>query len=956
MGGSPAAIVGRDDELKAISNGVDAAIAGTGRALFLVGESGIGKTRLTVGATELGYAAGMRLLRGRASAIGPIVPFRPLTEALLSLLRSGIEIDVDALGPYRPVLARLVPDLAPTRGTRGDTSLVILAEAVLRFVALAGRHHGCLLVLDDLQDADAETLAIVEYLVDNVEQAPVLLLCAIRDEPSAALQLARAAGRRGGRVLQLNRLSLAATRQLAGACLGVDAAEVPDRMTELLWAGSGGNPLHIEELVADIAEDGFVGEDVAGETSARPPTTFTLNLAKRFERLDEHGMALLSAAAVFGHRFPLAVVQAVTGLDYRDLLRRLHGEVAGQLVTPDDETPDWYAFRHQSVAEAVLDLLDSDQRTDLALRLADAVEAAHPDLPGMWCQTCAVLRQAAGQTATAGRLFARAGRRALAEGAAHSAVELLDRAWELLTADLPDRVDALETQVYALAEAGMVDRALTAVEQLATMGDAVDASRRARVHTRLAWVANVDGRTVEGLQQLDTARRLLGEGASAEETVPIDVVAAYLHVDAPGTDHLTVAEAMARRAATAAEEIPLPVVACQAWQLLGALTRTRDPHEATRCLERSLAIATRYGLPIWEIHALVRLGWDDALHTGSLGRIEESRRRAIGIGAVTARYQAEVNLTLQLILRGAYAGAQEQIEQVLAVTTRLKLLEITQLMLVLRTVLAGHRGSRQDIAAALGALHTWQGDVAQYAPRIHGLAKAICALLEEDRPLATRELTEALRAEADNPTTFPLSGRYGLVLLLSALTGDLDWEQYAAVTTSPAATFRWDRVFASFARAVLSGKDGRAEEAAAAVDEAVRTAEPYPLARNLGLRFVGEAALEDGWGTPGEWLSTAEQYFRDAHLPAVADACRTLLRRTGVHRDASVPQEVQSAGITAREYEILRLVGKRLRNREIAERLHVSQRTVEAHVSSLLAKTGLSNRIELGKYTADTDD
>jgi DNA-binding NarL/FixJ family response regulator len=949
VGGSTRTIVGRDDELRTIADGIDAAVAGTGRALFLVGESGIGKTRLAGAATELGYAAGLRLLRGRASAIGPTVPFRPLTEALLSLLRSGAEIDVDALGPYRPVLARLVPDLAPAAPvTSGDTSLVVMAEAVLRLISLAGRGHGCLLVLDDLQDADAETLAIVEYLIDNLEREPVLLLCAIRDEPSPALHLAQDAGRRGGRLVQLSRLGLPATRQLAGGRLGVDPAEVPVRVAELLWAGSAGNPLHIEELIAGMADDGFLVSDAdRWKVAERPPTTFTRCVARRFERLDEQSRSLLSVAAVFGHRFPLTVVQAVTGLDYRDLLSRLHGDVAGQLVTPDDQTPDWYAFRHGLVAEALLNLLDPDERVDLARRAADAVEAAYPGLPGPWCQSCAALRLAARQPEAAGRLFTEAGRRALAEGAVHSAVAVLDRAWELLATELPERIEALETQVHALAEAGMVDRALAAADRLAGMGAAVDPHRRARVHTRLAWVANVDGRTAEGLRQLETARMLLGEDAPAEDTVPLDVVAAYLQVDTPGQHNLSVAEAMARRAATAAEQIPLPVAACQAWQLLGALARTRDPDEATAFLERSRAIAAQHDLPIWETHALVRLGWDDALRTGGLDRIEQARRQASSLGAVTARYQAEVNLTLQLILRGDFGAAQELIDQVLAATTRLKLVEITQLMLVLRTVLAGHRGRRPELVAAVAELHAWQGDVAQYEPRILGLAKAFCALLEEDRPLATHELAEALRADEKNPTTFPLSGRYGLDLLLSALSGELDEVRFAAVTSAPASKFRWDRVFASFARAVLSGRDGRADEAVRAVDEALRAAAPYPLARNLGLRLTAEAALDGGWGTPAEWLSGAEQYFRGAAIPAVADACRTLLRRR-----THVPPGVKAAGITAREYEILRLLGQRLRNREIAEHLHVSQRTVETHVSSLLAKTGLPNRIELSKYAA----
>lgn len=155
--------------------------------------------------------------------------------------------------------------------------------------------------------------------------------------------------------------------------------------------------------------------------------------------------------------------------------------------------------------------------------------------------------------------------------------------------------------------------------------------------------------------------------------------------------------------------------------------------------------------------------------------------------------------------------------------------------------------------------------------------------------------------------TFPLAGRYGLALLMDAVRGDLD---------------RSHRVFALFARAVLAGGSARRE-----------------------------AALTDGWGSPAEWLRAAERYFRVAEVPAVAGACRALLRRTDVRPGAEVvPPALRAAGITLREYEVLRLLGKRLRNKEIAERLHLSQRTVETHVSSLLAKTGLPDRIELSKF------
>src|SRR5690349_2150596 len=103
-------LVGRETELRAVENALSAARSGRGQAVFLVGEAGIGKSRLAMEAENLAFTAGMRLLRGRGSAIGPTVPFRPLTEALMSLLRSGDVPEAAALGPYRPVLGRLVPD------------------------------------------------------------------------------------------------------------------------------------------------------------------------------------------------------------------------------------------------------------------------------------------------------------------------------------------------------------------------------------------------------------------------------------------------------------------------------------------------------------------------------------------------------------------------------------------------------------------------------------------------------------------------------------------------------------------------------------------------------------------------------------------------------------------------------------------------------------------------------
>jgi DNA-binding CsgD family transcriptional regulator/tetratricopeptide (TPR) repeat protein len=729
-----------------------------------------------------------------------------------------------------------------------------------------------------------------------------------------------------------------------------------------LWAASAGIPLLAEEVLNALRTSGVLvreggGWGVTGQLRARPPATLPLTVAGQLERIGQQGRELLSVAAILGRRFPLAVVQTATGMSQRELLTALHGDIAVQFVVPDEQTPDWYAFQHPLVGESILALLDADERSLRSRQAALAVEAIYPGLPGEWCQASAALHLQAGDRARAGRLFAEAGRRALAQGAANSAVTLLDKALDLLTGpeDAQERADVFASVLYALAEAGLVERAVTSAGELERLAGTLNPGIRAQLHTRLAWAAAaVAGRSADGLLQVDIARKLLGPDATAHDTAPIDVVAAHLALDVPGPGQVRTAETLARRAAEAAESAGLPIVACQAWQVLGALSRSRDPDEATACLERARHIAVRNDLPIEEIHTLIRLGNDDALRDGSLGRLWQAQREASTVGAVTSRYQAEASIALQLILQGKFAEAEAIIDQVLAATTRLRLLETTQYTFLLRAILYAHQGRRADMAAALADLQLWEGDHPQHAPRVHGLARAWCALLEENRPLAISELALALTAEDENPTIFQLTGRYGLNLLLCVLEGTAGQSEYQAITAAPVSRLRWDRQFAVFAGAVLDGRAGRGAAAAATVTEAMRVGAPYSTGRRLGLRLVSEAAIADGWGSPVDWLRDCEEYFFDHDVPAVASACRAMMRRAGVtvgQRRAGaedIPPALRSAGVTVREYEILRLVAQRLSNREIATRLHLSPRTVEKHVASLMAKTGQPDRVELG--------
>lgn len=932
----------------------------------MAGEAGIGKSRLAAAAADLGFAAGMSIMHGRGSTIGPMVPFRSLTEALMSLLRSRQDIDIAALGPYRPILAQLVPEWgAPSMG-EDSGSLVVLAEGVLRLTALAGRRGGCLLILDDLQDSDAETLAVIEYLTDNVAAQPTVLLGTVRADSSAALDLAKALSRRGsGLLLSLKRLAEPQVHELVGSCLGSAPPDLPSQLAQYVWAGSAGIPLIALELLEDALASGLLvhepeGWRVTGRLRHRISATLARTMGGRLDLISPPGRELLSLAAVLGERFPVALLQAASGMTHRELLSQLHDDVISQLVVPDEETPDWYSFQHSLIADVLLSHLSPDRHRELAARAAEAVKVTYPGFPGEWCQAGAAFLLRAGDRAGAGRLFAEAGRRAFHQGAASSAVTLLDKALELLASDSDARIraDAFATQLYALVEAGQVERAMTSAGELEQVTAMLDAASRARLHTRLAWAAMVGGRSREGLAQVDIARRLLGSGAADQHTAPVDIVEAHLTLDLPGPGHVLDAERLARRAAATAEAAQEPEVACQAWQLLGALTRSRDPQEATACLERARRLAVRHALPIEEIHALIRLGNDDALRDGSLDRLEQVRSQATRVGAVTTRYQAEASIALQAILRAEFGTAEKLLDDVLEPTMRLRLLETTRYALLLRAILAAHRARRRDMDAAFAELRRWDGDHAQHTPRAHGLARAWCALLEENRPRALRELTLALAAEQQSSTIFQLTGRYGLNLMLRVLDGHADFAEFDSTIASPASRLRWDRQFAMFAQAILAGRTGQTGDADRSVAAAIQLAAPYPTARHIGLRLVAEAAIADGWGTPADWLRTAEEYFHDHEVPAVASACRTLLRQTGApvaqrrRGMEDIPARLRSVNITVREYETLCLLVDRLSNREIAVRLHLSPRTVEKHVASLLVKTGQSDRIALAEFAA----
>ncbi|MFC8510454.1 AAA family ATPase [Streptomyces sp. NPDC057131] len=940
-------LVGRGTEMGRIADALAAARTGRGGTVVVTGEPGVGKTRLAAEAIAAARDAGMATARGRAGTVGATVPYRPLVEVLLALHRAepapGPEAPgPDALSPYGPVLARLLSD--PRGADVSADSPLLVAEAVLRLIAVVGRGRGCLLVLDDLHEADAGTLAVVEYLLDNLGHLPALLLLTAERGPCGAVALAARARQDGvAVVVDLAPLGSSAVRRLVAAELGVAPEEVSPALVQRAATGGAGLPFVAKELIHGL-----------GGLAA--------NLRLRAARLGPRGEELLDLAAQLGPRFPLPVLREAIGCAEAELSGLLGAATAASLVVPDGPGTDWYAFRYPLAAEALRETLGPVEHAGYARRAARALTALHPGLPGAWCARAAELHERAGDTAEAVRRYTEAARRATADGAPDHALDLLTRAHRLSDPDAAPEPHAtlLEELLDTVACSGRLERlpwepgpTVPEAEPWPAGGCAVPAglalpaARRAGLHARLAEIQVLAGRPREGLRELDLARRLVGD--DDEAVARVELAAAAVEPGRLAPERLRTAEESARRAVEAAHRAGRPELACRALLALARLVGEHDGTAAPARLEEARALAEAHRLPELRLSADLGLARFEARRDGRMAPVERARAEALRAGLLPIAHEAGVELALDRVRRCAFDAAGELVHEGIADASRLGLGRALSRWRLADAVRWAHQGRRAELGEALGRLAPLMEAAPGVRPMAYGLARAFCSLLEEDHEAAEREFAQALAYDAENPATGEF-GRHGVVLLLGVLVGRMGWRHHAGVAAASAAGARWNRPFVGLAQAVLLGREGRPGEATAAAALALDAAGPYPVIRHLCLRLVARAAYEDGWGTPVEWLREAEEYFHGAALPAPAGACRALLRgmgapvrqrRSGADR---VPPGLRRCGITVREFEVARLLAERFGNRDIAGRLHISPRTVEKHVSSLLQKTGHPTR------------
>jgi DNA-binding CsgD family transcriptional regulator len=906
-------VVGRDAELGVLRAALSAAAGGAGGLVFLTGEAGIGKSRLVREIQSDARARDVAVLAGRAVPGGASTPYRPLTEALLQALRDRSVPDDPDLAPWLPALGAIVPHLGGE--AHGDATPTVRGEAVLRLLRRLARPGALVVLLEDLHWADPDTLAVIEYLSDNIWCEPLLGVVTCRsEEPSPALDLVRRMhGRRGATHLPLGRLDDDHVAEMVEACMPRAGADVVARAQH----AAEGVPFLVEEVLA----------------SPGVPSSFADTVRVRLAGLAGDELRVLQLAAVFGRHFDWRLLPAATGLAASVVAVALERGVGCQLLAVQGEE---FRFRHALTRDAVVEELLPPMRAAHARGALAAVEAAHPELDGSWCDVAADLAARSGDRGRAGVLLTASGSASLERGALATAVDTLRRAIGLLD-DSDNRAAAEARLVEALALAGRVDEAMAVGDHLiAQLGQGgARTSARAEVHLQLAHAAAGATRWPAASLHLDAAKGLL----AADPEPSLAARAAVLEAE------LAFADNDVDRACRLAESVltsgdAAPDVCCHALELIGRSQRINDLDAARHTFERALSTADAAHLEIWRLRALHELGTIEMFDHAGTRRLGEARQTAEDLGALSTAAVLDLQLSAASFFRFALDEAAEHARSALAISERLGMGQIRAIALVFLGEIHGLRREPAEMERffALAALAA-PGD-----PEIEGSAwgggRAMMELLGGDRAGAINALGRGVALLNTLPQQGPAHYR-GLWPLLLASAGD----ERAAAAIDEARRLgvivnRVNRGLLGYAGAILAGRRGERELAAEAARGADADLAHYPVWGDLARLQAAAPALADGWGQPHKWLEAARESFAAYGIDALAARCAELL-------GAPRPSRWTGLGITAREADVLMLVTEGLANKEIAARLHLSPRTVEKHVESLLRKAGARSRTQL---------
>jgi DNA-binding CsgD family transcriptional regulator len=958
--------VGRRGDLEALADAFAQAQRGDPAVVIVSGEAGVGKTRLVEEAGAVALAAGGRLIAGGCVELGgDAMPLSPLAEALRSLAHQVPPDALDGLlGPARPELARLVPELDPDRtsatGERPQTAQLL--ELVLGAIARAGRDRPLVVVFEDLHWADRSTLELVTLLVRGLHDTQVLLLITYRtDELHRSHPLRRLVGSwdrsRRIRRLQLERLS----RDEVAAQLAGILEDVPDSdLVDVVYERSDGNPFLVEEVASAV----LGGAD---------PDAIALSLhdvlLARAESLTEDARHVLRMVSAAGSWAPDQLVAAVASLPEERLYAALREAVEHQLLIVDDSGRG-YAFRHALARDALYEDLLPGERVRLHAAFGEALDDS-PELAGSELEATAMLAyhwHAAHDTRRALTASISAGRQAAATFAPSEAQRHFERALELWP-QCPDAAELTGMDVVELGRlaakaalgAGAAERARSLLDEaLFTLAPDADPERRAELLEQRAEVLRDLGRGLEAVADAQAAVALLPETPPTPTRARTLAALARLHIHAD------------------------------------------DMPAAARDAERALAAALAAGDARWAADSRVTLGASFGYlgdFDAAIANLHEALPGARAAGDSYIAVRAYTNLVDLLGLMGRHAEAVVEATEGMALAERVGFAGTVGAFLACNRVESLVSLGRWNEADAVLASALRGGPTGLYEATLFEV-RARLRVLQGRYADAGSDLAHVRRLIGDRPDNLQFSQPMAFVQAeIDRAAGELTAARDGieeALASDPGgwnSRYGWPLIWlgmrveaelAQLARDRRSGLPADHDARVAALAELAGSF-PVPTAELEAYRALtgAERAGLDGKPRPDPWdaaaalarsadaphlLAYAQLRLGEAHAGlgdrdgaarAVAEAmtladalgagaitaeAHALARRA---RLVEEPSEAENGfGLTSREVEVLRLVADGRSNGQIAEALFISRKTASVHVSNILSKLGVTTRVE----------
>jgi DNA-binding SARP family transcriptional activator len=373
------ALIGRDSELARLRQALEESSRGRGHIIAVVGEAGIGKTRLLMALAADASRQQTRVLLGRCYESEQIFPFGPWVDAFRTGQLIADDQVLSELNPvWRAELARLLPELDVPGLPAPTDEYLRLFESVAKCIEGLTARQPVLVMIEDLHWADEMSLRLLAFLARRIQAASILVVATAREEELASVPVL-------GRVLEeltrephFLRLALlplsrtdttALVRSLARA--GYEASGLA-RLCEQVWALSEGNPFMVVEAMG-ARHEGTTPQPLTGLSL---PERVRQIIAGRLERLGDRSRALVATAAVIGREFDFVLLERAAGLGEREAAEGLEELVRRRVLHGVGERFD---FTHDRVREVVYAELLPPRRKLLHRQVAEALEALYAD-------------------------------------------------------------------------------------------------------------------------------------------------------------------------------------------------------------------------------------------------------------------------------------------------------------------------------------------------------------------------------------------------------------------------------------------------------------------------------------------------------------------------------------------------------------------------------------------------